>query len=702
MAAGLVIGGGITLTMHSKKDEVGAILISEKMPSLENYPLYYSHKNLSEDSIKNAVYCLHQSYNALSGNEKFQEKNIIEEYFPLLIKESLLRQEDASGNLLKSRTGAMGIAQIKDGAIQDAKKFLQTDFWISAEKYNPENMQDNCTLGMAYFIKNKRILKSKLPKELTFDDEFYYAAYNGGATRISEMMITFWNEKKKQHISWKEFAEWLSGKAIGIENNKNDIGFASQYNVEYNNFFQKSLVGNNDVLTFGSKVETTKEKIQEIINYVEVIDGIKYTDQSARQGEIVTKGSSFLYEDFRDEFHGDGLLDRISHKVWKATGSHSRYRQAMSIPGKWAFSILSSANVYPNQENLKAFYDINNLESDDIIKNKKYYLIPNIETPVSFDEWEDGRKEEVKNSQEQNSITSVASNSKMSPPNVDIFLQSIEVKNTSLLGKTFILDPGHGGYDTGAIFQAFDTNGKIMPYYNNDIKYISPGKYQITKNGKGDDTLYAIEANLVMDVSLRLAKLIRQNGGSVTFTHAFTDKINDNDIKGVTDKKNTVGQLDVLENDYVEWKPWKKFNKTYDRIKKARGRQDIRDRLLPDNQRNTYLFSIHIDSTNSSQDIPMIYYYNTDSQHNFAEKLMKNSDKVFKKDVAIANKKNLYILSDKPDDDKREYPQNGVLIELGNIQNKEFNARILTKSGRQEYAEGIFKAIEKSVKESAE
>lgn len=310
-----ITGTGVYIVKNAKNEDVYAVLAADKLPSLKNYPVYYAHEGLPRDRIEDALDCLKKSYEIISRNGEFQDPNIIADYFPLLVKESFLRQKDDNGKMLTSRTGAMGIAQIKEPAVVDAKKFLQDKLGVDAKDYNHEEMEDNCTLGLAYFIRNKALLKGKLPEKMTFDKEFYYAAYNGGATRIAEMMIMFQKEKKAKHIAWKEFAEWLSARVNGVSKNKSDIDFSKSYNVEYNNYFQKSLVGNQEILTFGSDVKTTKEKIQEIINYVETIDGIRYTDQSARQGEIVTRGRSLLYESHRDEFHGDGWADKMAYNI---------------------------------------------------------------------------------------------------------------------------------------------------------------------------------------------------------------------------------------------------------------------------------------------------------------------------------------------------------------------------------------------------
>lgn len=93
-----------------------------------------------------------------------------------------------------------------------------------------------------------------------------------------------------------------------------------------------------------------------------------------------------------------------------------------------------------------------------------------------------------------------------------------------------------------------NSNGKNITYTGNDIIFKN-GESIKAKNGQGNK-LFTIEATLVMDVTLRLATLIRQNGGTVHFTHASTDKIT-KDI-GVSTNKNNPGQLDQLDNDYVK------------------------------------------------------------------------------------------------------------------------------------------------------
>lgn len=110
--------------------------------------------------------------------------------------------------------------------------------------------------------------------------------------------------------------------------------------------------------------------------------------------------------------------------------------------------MLSSANIYPSQENLKTFYQLNHLEEDDLIKRDKYYLVPNVDT--EFVEQEENEQEENKqevenevNTPESKPQESSPTTTKMTPPNVKKYLESVEVKNNSLKGKIFILDPGH-------------------------------------------------------------------------------------------------------------------------------------------------------------------------------------------------------------------------------------------------------------------
>ncbi|MEW6001049.1 MAG: N-acetylmuramoyl-L-alanine amidase [Nitrospirota bacterium] len=43
----------------------------------------------------------------------------------------------------------------------------------------------------------------------------------------------------------------------------------------------------------------------------------------------------------------------------------------------------------------------------------------------------------------------------MSPPRLVIDIQTMEKQTSPILSKTFVIDPGHGGYDSGIIFQEF-------------------------------------------------------------------------------------------------------------------------------------------------------------------------------------------------------------------------------------------------------
>lgn len=100
----------------------------------------------------------------------------------------------------------------------------------------------------------------------------------------------------------------------------------------------------------------------------------------------------------------------------------------------------------------------------------------------------------------------------------------------------------------GASRPSVDSKGNHIAYTGNDI-VLKNGESIKAKNGQGDK-LFTIEATLAMDVALRLATLIHQNGGTVHFTHASTDKIT-KDI-GASKNKNNPAQLDQLDNDYVQ------------------------------------------------------------------------------------------------------------------------------------------------------
>lgn len=128
------------------------------------------------------------------------------------------------------------------------------------------------------------------------------------------------------------------------------------------------------------------------------------------------------------------------------------------------------------------------------------------------------------------------------------------------------------------------------------------------------------------------------------------------------------------------------------RVDRRINRQNIRDELLPNNQNNTYFLSLHIDSIDNKKDVPLRYLYNTTSQQRFAESMMENSTE----EVVANNARYLYVLRDNQNAKGEEFPKNAALIELGNIQNRDFDQRIRSADGRQAYAESIFKALKKT------
>ncbi len=82
----------------------------------------------------------------------------------------------------------------------------------------------------------------------------------------------------KRYPDWKHFAQWAAKKidAHSLQKTKH----SSTYNVDYSNWFSQSFVGKQNLVSFSDQVQTKAEKIQEMIDYVEVIRAIANTDQS--------------------------------------------------------------------------------------------------------------------------------------------------------------------------------------------------------------------------------------------------------------------------------------------------------------------------------------------------------------------------------------------------------------------------------------
>lgn len=698
-----------------------------------SYENFYSHEQINEQKVREATRYLSQALDRLKKNSNFNkyywDANIWD-FLPLIIKESRLI------NNKKSSSGAIGYFQLKSDAIEDAKQELRK-LWIS-KFYNPENPEDNCILWIIYFLHNKNLIKNKL-KWYNYDSEFELMAYNWWPKRVKSIIDVYKKENPNiwNNLKWGPFAKWLVWK---LEYSSPTQSFSEEYNIYYKNYFSKDWSLDNTEIIF-SWIKTKKWKIYEMINYVEKINAIKSTNQeklkNKEKGKIKWQTQSQLqrlwlvinYNKELDSFNGDGFFDESWYNFKKFIKYNSFYIQIKALNWDWAIKILERAWINPSEENLKKFYDLNDLENDDGIKADKYYLMPNIKSRlIKSKKWEwvgkilerawiNPSEENIDKFYQINNLKSWSiieiwkyyllpawkEDKNITWENREILLEkkpdfykwlnSIEVKNNTLKWKLFILDPWHWGADPWAIPIAKDEKGRAIPYKQSDISESD----KVTKNWKWDGKLHIVEARVVMDVSYRLAKLIKENGWEVKITHYFQNWI-DNSVWTKSSLYSAQWLLDPIQNHDTWWDNTKKrFNeKSIEWLKK---RVEIRNKFkIWKKKKNIYFLSIHADNQSYKDAIwiNILHSKRNTWQRNFAKVLSENIWEIRNMKTTFSTRTTwIFVLNPI----YWAHSQN-VLIELWNMNNENTTYALRNSETRQEYAEWIFKWLLKTCSSS--
>ena len=233
-------------------------------------------------------------------------------------------------------------------------------------------------------------------------------------------------------------------------------------------------------------------------------------------------------------------------------------------------------------------------------------------------------------------------------------------------------------------------DGKPIRYAASDIN----NKSQLVPNGKWDGLLHVIEPRVTMDISYRLAQLIRENGWTIKITH-YSQKWIDNVIQTTSSNQNAPWLLDEMEY-YDTW--WdgtqERFvwsnNKEGARIVRKRRVAMIKDMVSWSDPKDTFFLSIHADSQVHTRLDGVTYRYQANKngtnsgQKLFTENLAHASQTI--RWTAVINKpQDLYILRD-----ASSIP-NSTLVELGNMNNSGTAYTLRNPEKRQEYAQGIFR-----------
>ncbi len=237
-------------------------------------------------------------------------------------------------------------------------------------------------------------------------------------------------------------------------------------------------------------------------------------------------------------------------------------------------------------------------------------------------------------------------------------LQKEKKRSNDLAGYTFVLDPGHGGQDPGAL---------------------------------------GTEAALAYDCTLRLMRYIILHGGEVDLTHYNTQA-------GIQDTK-------ILKTDQKK----QIYNLTGGGQVKSRNtdtRKEITKKLLSkagkSNSKKTIFLSLHADSLRKNLDQGITFTTDRDRDNNkdtnkadlaFAKKLASHIPRAGVKKrpryIKYANGRKvgggLGILHSNP-------AQRQLLVELVNLQNKNGSWRIRSHKNREKMAQLIGKSLRKTLK----
>lgn len=185
----------------------------------------------------------------------------INRFLPMIIKESLLDPDATSSSWAK------GYIQLQWGAIMDVNRTF-SDNDIDTTLYDPIGRpSDNIVYGITYFLMLREQFIKKFPalaKDSAEVDKFTQASYNAGLWRISWLLV------ESGATSWDEFVEFVTNE---MDLNWKSTEDMSTYGTPYRNFFDKNYAWDNTEIVDG----LTKSKAQEIVNYVEKIQGIRST-----------------------------------------------------------------------------------------------------------------------------------------------------------------------------------------------------------------------------------------------------------------------------------------------------------------------------------------------------------------------------------------------------------------------------------------
>ena len=230
--------------------------------------------------------------------------------------------------------------------------------------------------------------------------------------------------------------------------------------------------------------------------------------------------------------------------------------------------------------------------------------------------------------------------------------EHIPLKDKRLKGAVYYLVSGHGGPDPGAM-----------------------AKYKNT---------YLYEDEYAYDITLRLAKNLIASGALVYLI--------------VRDKNDGIRDAEILKNDTDE-RCWKDQVIPLDQKQRLRQRSQVINQLYRRNKSRGAAYQrvveIHVDSRKETKCIDLFFYHHPKNSR--AKKLAEKMHRVMKEKYAKHRRSGAYngeVLS-RDLHMLREVKPIPVFVEVGNIQNKNDQKRILYASNRQALADWLYEGLVK-------
>ena len=365
--------------------------------------------------------------------------------------------------------------------------------------------------------------------------------------------------------------------------------------------------------------------------------------------------------------------------------SKKDYLKAVAQSGDGIYTLLGRYNIGHSECSFKQFCKINGLKSKSYLKVGRTYKLPilkyrynqkSIRTTIGIKDWRQAKQIERYNDIMVDLGRKTSGNfrkgkrelwvpyhlkychktvGKFVPENRNFPIlganySNVPLKDSKLAGAVYYLVSGHGGPDPGAI-----------------------AKYK----GK-----QLCEDEYAYDITLRLARNLLQHGAIVYVI--------------IRDKNDGIRNAEYLPSD-VDERCWENQVIPIDQKARLKQRSDIINKLYLQNKNRGVqyqrMIDIHVDSRQKDKRIDLFFYHHPNSL--MGKQLSQKLQKVMKAKYAVNRKSGEYhgevIARDLHM--VREVLPVPVFIEVGNIQNKNDQKRIMYASNRQALADWIAEGL---------